>query len=260
MYDQGGYCLDEIAYLELAEAVMQQQPPKKGIGYQDYFVRLLPLGSDQRLAQATEARLFELSFGDKPEDRAAVWSPYEDKSFALVILSVDADHLGLGYRCMGVMRVIAGSGPSDFKSLVQMSDPEHWGDERPLSLIRSRIGSNQAWTSVWDIATMAIHPDVVQQSRGAGRKVILALLHSLYQQIVRHEMDYLLGILASDVYRGLDDLGLGLIPLGDSRGYYRVESRPFLLEVARLPGTLIRPRMSNILLRGEGLDGYDIQV
>src|SRR5690606_16654302 len=144
----------------------------------------------------------------------------EDRSFSILlyVTESDIDTGGKFYRARGVFRIISGVGPSDFKSIVHMTRPSHWGAESLGKLVNQMDGA--PWTKVWDIATMAVHPTV----RAVGPKAILGMLHSLYLLSINRGVDFLVGVLADNAYNELDRVGLGLIALGDSKEYFGVSS------------------------------------
>lgn len=222
-----------------------------------YAIRVLDLGEDQQLAQAIEAKVFRRSSGDRAKELMEAWYLYEAGNFAIVLLANADESSGQPARVVGTIRVGCGVLPRDLRTVVHLTEPEPWGFKSVQTLQENMNG--YSWSQVWDISTLVVDPQLKQSA--SGRKAVLALFHALFQLMEAQNTKMLVGIVAERVYRELDTLGIGLVPLGDLAKYYASMARPFAVHVGRLPQTLGRKdRYRRMLLEGVGLDDFDIQV
>jgi hypothetical protein len=236
------YDLSDEESIELTRQLIRSRP----LGDKPYGIYVLD-GRDPfaDLARTVEGGVFWQKFGDFPEDRQQQCAPYEERS--TFILAVFQREWEKGPHPVGVIRIISGKALSDFRSINKMG--ETWGMQT-IRAAQARLDCVQTW----DVASMAIHPDV--RSQFWGSRVVLAILYSLYRMIRDHEVEWLVGILADDVLRDLSEVGFTFQPIAESKEYDGWPSTPFVLNVSKLPEEMkAKPVYAELLSTGANSRG-----
>lgn len=214
-----------------------------------FFVVLHP-GQSQVLAEAVEAASF-MVLGDSPESREKAWEEfhYTEQSFTILALSYEPlPHLLemgepaiSGWYPIGALRVLPAS------HSMSLNDLERYWETAPKNALAPY---NVEWTSMWDIATLAVDP----RTRGKHSWFLIegGLRHCLHHLVFKNHIRWLVGILTSEKFFKLNRTGLGLQPLAPAQEYLGVVSQPFLMEVDKLSESMTNSKYADILMKGIG--------
>lgn len=142
------------------------------------------------IARRIECDVFEEFFGNAADVMVSEYGPYEEHSEFL--LTVDRTSA----RAVGALRFITHS-ERGFKTLNDIATP-------PLSISAESIKTAHGirdWTRCWDIATVAVIPEL--RGEAGGQLVSVALYGHTYALALRSGIEHFIAILDEHAYRQL---------------------------------------------------------
>lgn len=142
------------------------------------------------IARRIECEVFDEFFGNAADVMAREYGPYEEASEFLLIVDRTST------RAVGALRFITHS-ERGFKTLNDVAKP-------PLSISTENIKATHGirdWTRCWDIATVAVIPEL--RGEAGGQLVSVALYGHTYALAMRSGIERFIAILDEHAYRQL---------------------------------------------------------
>jgi hypothetical protein len=160
-------------------------------------LRLLVADSpaERAAARRVEAEVFLQAFGNTPEVMAREYGPYEQRSRFVAVVD-DADGSALG-----TARLITPDGSGRLKTLLDVA-----GEPWQLSVPDGLAAAGLAGRTVWDVASLAVHPRF--RAGAAGAEVSLALCHGIWRYARDCGIPGMVTILDDRVHRLVRAMGL----------------------------------------------------
>jgi N-acyl-L-homoserine lactone synthetase len=159
------------------------------------------------LGRKVEQEVFNEKFGNDSSEMHQEYGAYESRSSFFIILNPTG-------KPIGVLRVLSGESPEDFKSLYDVRDSRP-SDEHPeraridLEKFRATEGIED-FSTVWDVATVAIP----KEHRGPASDYLSTVLHrALYTTARARGIDHFVAVIDKGEYSNLRRLGVPFNPV-----------------------------------------------
>jgi len=221
--DTACYEMNDEAAMFMGKMMMAEYGANEGT-VNCYFVG--PGSMYANLGRTVEQRVFFEKFGNDESEMRSEYAPYEERSSFFITL----DPRGLP---IGVLRVIGGESPEDFKSLYDVRD-ERPVDEYPerahIDLEKfAKTEGIEDFSTVWDIGTIA----VPKEYRGAASgQMVSTLLHrALYAGAKQQGIKHFVAIIdsgengKSGEHQNLNKLGVPFNPILGSEPFEYLGSK-----------------------------------